>query len=93
MAKKMNYSEQIIKLLNMEKVEERLRKRMLYPAIIVSGISKDSKESDTAAFFEFNVPCGTISIPLVREAMLCIEVPAGVSDTLNFAFCKAQHLK
>lgn len=51
MAKKMNYSEQIIKLLNMEKAEERLRKRMLYPAIIVGGISKDSKESDTAAFF------------------------------------------
>lgn len=42
MAKKMNYSEQIIKLLNMGKVEERLRKRMLYPAIIVGGISKES---------------------------------------------------
>lgn len=45
MAKKMNYSEQIIKLLNMEKVEERLRKKMLNPAIIIGGISKDGKET------------------------------------------------
>lgn len=35
----------LIKLLNMEKVEEQLRKRMLYPAIIVGGIGKDSKET------------------------------------------------
>lgn len=45
MAKKMNYSEQIIKLLNMEKVEERLRKKMVNPAIIIGGISKDGKET------------------------------------------------
>ena len=45
MAKKMNYSEQIIKLLNMEKVEEQLRKKMLNPAIIIGGISKDGKET------------------------------------------------
>lgn len=45
MAKKMNYSEQIIKLLNMEKVEGRIREKMLYPAIIVGGISKESKET------------------------------------------------
>ncbi len=56
MAKKTNYSEQIIKLLNMENVEKRIRKMMLYPAIIVGGISKDGKET-----IEYKCPyCGYV---------------------------------
>lgn len=45
MAKKTNYSEQIINMLNMENVEKRIREMMLYPAIIIGGISKEGKET------------------------------------------------
>ena len=43
-------------------------------------------------FFELSVPCGTISTPSVREAMLrivkCLLIVGG---TLNFTLCEAQH--
>ena len=56
MARKTNYSEQIIDMLKLENVEKRIREKMLYPAIIVGGISKDSKET-----VEFKCPhCGHI---------------------------------
>ena len=45
MAKKANYSEKIIELLNMEKIRERIGKMILYPAIIVGGVCKDGIET------------------------------------------------